>query len=73
MFLLIYGILKIYFLNCVCICVCAHVRIGAYGSYKEAPNLMAIELQTIVTCPTWVLGTELWDFARTMGAPSLLS
>jgi len=46
----------------LCVCVCAYKhrhpqRVGISGPLE-------LELQTVVSCIMWLLGTELWTFGR---------
>ena len=47
---------------CVCIylnhmCVCAHECLSPWRP-KEGVRALGMELQVVVSCPVWVLGTE---------------
>lgn len=49
-----------YKLNCACVTVYGymHVSASAYGGQKRALDLLELESPRFVSCPTWVLGTE---------------
>lgn len=40
---------------CVCLVVYTHGNVVARGGQKRAVDLQKLELQAVVTCPTWVL------------------
>ena len=51
---------------CVCVCMCACVHCGKGGPMsavlwrpEEVVNLLELELQTVVSLPTWVLRMKL--------------
>lgn len=41
-----------------------HINIGALGGRKGVLETMELDLQAVVKCPAWVLGTELSSTAR---------
>lgn len=43
---------------------CAHCKCNTHRGQKRVSDPLKLALQTVVICPTWVLGTELWSFAR---------
>lgn len=49
---------------CVCVCMCmyacsAHVYATCIWVPKEARRPLKLELQAVISCPKWVLGTKL--------------
>lgn len=44
--------------SCMCFCVCVQEREG-HGSQKSVLGVQELELQGIVSCLVWVLGTKL--------------
>jgi hypothetical protein len=51
---------------CVCVCVCVCVNIcamcaGVSTGHRGVPDFLELELQRVVSCLTWVLGTKLWS------------
>jgi hypothetical protein len=48
---------------CVCLCLClyAYMSAVACGSQKKLLDLMVQKLQVVVSCVSWVLGTERWS------------
>lgn len=55
---------------CVCVWLCTHVRAGTHRDQKTGSDLLELELQAIVTCLTWVLGTEVRSSPRAVRAPN---
>lgn len=59
------NILKVYFycfkIMCVCVSVCRHVHMSTcvWGIQKRVPDLLELELQADMSCPTFIPGTEL--------------
>lgn len=49
---------------CVCSCVCAHLC----GDQKMALYVLELELQVVMSCLTWVLGTDLRSTVRAASA-----
>lgn len=41
-----------------------HVSAGAQGGQKRSLDLLELEAQVVVSCPTWVLGTKLGPSER---------
>lgn len=54
----------------VCLaCVFGHyVYAGGHGGQKKALNLLELELQVVMSCLTWELGTKLWSSATSVSA-----
>lgn len=43
-------------------------RVGAHRDQKEASHPQQLELQAVVSRPTWVLSSSLWSFGRVIRA-----
>jgi hypothetical protein len=41
----------------LCVCVC-HVYAGAHRAQNRVSAPLKMDLQAIVSCPTWLMGTE---------------
>ena len=62
----------VYVCMCVCMCVCIYVcmyvcvcmYVGNHGVRKRAMDTLQLELQTVVSCLRWVLGTRLSSSAK---------
>jgi len=55
--------------QCVCVCVCVCVYVIFFTSmqmFKKAKgvNTLDLELKTVVSCLTWILGTKPWSSGR---------
>lgn len=50
---------------CLCVCVHVHTSAGASRLQKKSSDLQELELQAILMCPVWVLGSELRSSTRT--------
>jgi hypothetical protein len=46
------------------VCMYVHVCVGGRVGQKKVPDPLELELQAVVSCPTWVLETELGSSAR---------
>ena len=62
---------------CVCVCVCVCVLVLAYAMYvcvsggqKSVLDPLELEFQVVMSCPMWMLGTELGFSGR---APATLN
>lgn len=44
-----------------CVCACAYLYASVEGNWKK---VLGLELQAVVSCPTWALGTELGSLRR---------
>lgn len=51
-------------------CRCEYVGTSAYKGHKRALELLELETLRVVSCPTWVLETELSSSGR---APNTLN
>lgn len=53
--------------------MCGSVKVstGACGSQRKILDPRKLNLHGVVSCPTWVLETELGSSARAIGEPSL--
>lgn len=57
---------------CECACmhtVWIHIWVGTDRSKKRASDPLGLQLQEVVSCPTWVLKTELRSSERAVWAP----
>lgn len=46
------------------VCVCVNMCMGAKGVQKRVMDPLELEVQALMSCPTWVLGIELWFSVR---------
>ena len=53
----------------MCVFECMHMCEGVHRSQKRVLDLLELELQAVVSCPTWILGTELRSSVRAANAP----
>lgn len=63
------GIIRKKYEVCVCECVCVYTSAcaGACTGQKRALIIPELESQAIVSCPTWMLGTEFWSSPKQPG------
>jgi hypothetical protein len=70
--MLLFTMLFLSFHMCVCVCVYvgthAHVHLGLHIGWKRASDLLELELQAVVNCLEWVLGTECRSSPRVVNA-----
>jgi hypothetical protein len=60
-----YKITKELFLPFICVGVCVSLCcVCGLRGQKRTMGPLQLELQAVVSCPMWVLGTELWSSAR---------
>lgn len=55
---------------CVCVWLCIRVSAGTHRNQKGVSDLLELECQAVVTCLTWVLGTEVRSSPRAACAPN---
>lgn len=62
---------------CFCLlsnlCMCMHMSACAFGVQKRVLESLELEIQAIMNCLTWVLGTELRTSARAVKSHSSLT
>lgn len=52
----------------MCVWVCANVSVGTQGGQEREPDSLELVLEVVVSCPVWMLGTELWFSVRAADA-----
>lgn len=58
----------IYFYLCECVCACPRARAHIWVPAEDRRVITPLEWQEVVSCPTWVLDTELWASGRVVSA-----
>ena len=53
--------------------MCAHGFVSAVPTEARGMDPLELELQVVVSCQTWVLGTEIESFARAVSVLNLSS
>lgn len=59
----------IYFKNYMYACVCVEVCVLPVEARRRYWILLELELQEVVSCPTWVVERKLRSFVRSADAP----
>lgn len=48
----------------MCMCVCMHMSTGVLRVQGRVLDPLELQLQAVVSCQTWALGTKLWSSER---------
>lgn len=52
----------------LCVYVCAHGCVGVCGGRRRASDSLELKIEAVMSCPKWLLGTELQVSARAANA-----